>query len=96
MVLEIAQAFASMKPPPRARRCSCGLPPRRGLLGSKYYARAPLYPLNKTLANINIDAMYPWGTTRDMIVIGSGNTTLEDILAEEASADGRSSRRHGA
>ena len=45
--------------------------------------------MNKTLANINIDAMYPWGPTRDVIVIGSGNTTLEDILAEEAKTDGR-------
>jgi Zn-dependent M28 family amino/carboxypeptidase len=90
MVLEIAQAFASMKPrPARSTLFLWVTAEEQGLLGSKYYARAPLYPLNKTLANINIDAMYPWGPTRDVIVIGSGNTTLEDILAEEAAADGR-------
>ena len=90
MVLEIAQAFASMKPrPPRSALFLWVTAEEEGLLGSKYYARAPLYPLNKTLANINIDAMYPWGMTRDMIVVGSGNTTLEEILAEEALADGR-------
>jgi Zn-dependent M28 family amino/carboxypeptidase len=90
MVLEIAQAFASMKPrPARSTLFLWVTAEEQGLLGSKYYARAPLYPLNKTLANINIDAMYPWGPTRDVIVIGSGITTLEDILAEEAAADGR-------
>jgi Zn-dependent M28 family amino/carboxypeptidase len=90
MVLEIAQAFASMKPrPARSMVFLWVTAEEQGLLGSKYYASAPLYPLNKTLANINIDAMYPWGPTRDMIVIGSGNTTLEDALAEEAAADGR-------
>ena len=90
MVLEIAGAFASMKPrPARSMLFLWVTAEEQGLLGSKYYARAPLYPLNETLANINIDAMYPWGPTRDVIVIGSGNTTLEDILAEEAKADGR-------
>ena len=90
MVLEIAEAFASMKPrPARSMLFLWVTAEEQGLLGSKYYARAPLYPLNKTLANINIDAMYPWGPTRDVIVIGSGNTTLEDILAEEAKTDGR-------
>jgi Zn-dependent M28 family amino/carboxypeptidase len=90
MVLEIAQAFASTKPrPARSILFVWVTAEEQGLLGSKYYANAPLYPLNKTLANINIDAMYPWGATRDMIVIGSGNTTLEDILAEEAAVDRR-------
>jgi Zn-dependent M28 family amino/carboxypeptidase len=90
MVLEIAEAFASMKPrPARSMLFLWVTAEEQGLLGSKYYARAPLYPLNKTLANINIDAMYPWGPTRDVIVIGSGNTTLEDLLAEEAKTDGR-------
>jgi Zn-dependent M28 family amino/carboxypeptidase len=90
MVLDIAEAFASMKPrPARSVLFLWVTAEEQGLLGSKYYASAPLYPLNKTLANINIDAMYPWGPTRDMIVIGSGNTTLEDILAEEAAAAGR-------
>ena len=33
--------------------------------------------------------MYPWGPTRDVIVVGSGNSTLDDVLAAEAKADGR-------
>jgi Zn-dependent M28 family amino/carboxypeptidase len=90
MVLEIAQAFASMNQrPARSALFLWVTAEEQGLLGSKYYARAPLYPLNRTLANINLDAMYPWGPTRDVIVIGSGNTTLEDVLADEAAVDGR-------
>ena len=38
----------------------------KGLLGSKYYAEHPLYPLAGTLANINMDGLNPWGATRDI------------------------------
>ena len=62
MVLSIAQAFAALKPrPARSVLFLWVTAEERGLLGSKYYASAPLYPLNKTLADINLDAMYPWG-----------------------------------
>jgi Zn-dependent M28 family amino/carboxypeptidase len=90
MVLAIAEGVAEMKPrPARSVLFLWVTAEERGLLGSKYYASAPLYPLEKTLADINLDAMYPWGSTRDVIVIGSGNSTLDDVLAEEAKADGR-------
>jgi Zn-dependent M28 family amino/carboxypeptidase len=90
MVLAIAEAFAALKPrPARSVLFLWVTAEERGLLGSKYYASAPLYPLNKTLADINLDAMYPWGQTRDVVVVGSGNSTLDDVLAEEAKADGR-------
>ena len=90
MVLGIAQAFAALEPRPARSVLFLWLTAEeRGLLGSKYYASAPLYPLKKTLADINLDAMYPWGPTRDVIVVGSGNSTLDDVLAAEAKADGR-------
>ncbi|MGH7179573.1 MAG: M28 family peptidase, partial [Tepidisphaeraceae bacterium] len=55
-----------------------------GLLGAKYYAENPLYPLAKTLANINIDGVNQWGRTSDVTVIGLGNSTLDDVLREAA------------
>lgn len=61
----------------------------KGLLGAKYYAEHPLYPLERTAANLNIDTLNPWGRTRDVEVIGQGNTTLEDLLATAAHAQGR-------
>jgi Zn-dependent M28 family amino/carboxypeptidase len=53
----------------------------QGLLGSKYYAEHPLYPLDRTLADINIDGVGTWGRTRDVQVVGYGQSTLEDELA---------------
>jgi Zn-dependent M28 family amino/carboxypeptidase len=46
----------------------------RGLLGAKYYAENPLYPLERTVANINIDGMNQWGRTEDIVVVGYGAT----------------------
>ena len=61
----------------------------QGLLGSKYYAENPLYPLNKTLADINMDELNIWGKTKDITVIGLGNSTLDDTLREILKAHGR-------
>src|SRR5690606_10982851 len=61
----------------------------KGLLGAKYYAENPLYPLDKTLANINIDGINQWGRTRDLVIVGYGNSTLDDLVAREAAAQGR-------
>ena len=56
----------------------------KGLLGAKYYAANPLYPLEHTLADINLDVINLWGPTEDVISIGMGNSTLDDLLAEIA------------
>ena len=61
----------------------------KGLVGSKYYAQHPLYPLNKTAANINMDGLNQWGRTSDYTVIGLGNSTLDDDLTRILTADGR-------
>jgi Zn-dependent M28 family amino/carboxypeptidase len=52
-----------------------------GLLGAKYYAQHPLYPLEKTLADINMDGLSVWGKTRDIEDISFGNSELDDMLA---------------
>ena len=61
----------------------------KGLLGARYYAENPLYPLDKTVADLNIDGLNQWGRTSDVVVIGKGNSTLEDLLAAAASAHQR-------
>jgi len=61
----------------------------QGLWGSAWYAENPVYPLNKTLANINMDVLNNYGKTKDVIVVGEGQSELEDILKEEASKTGR-------
>ncbi|MEX1140496.1 MAG: M28 family metallopeptidase [Bacteroidota bacterium] len=89
-MLEIAEAFTKLPAPPKRSIVFLAVTAEeKGLLGAKYYAENPLYPLAKTLANINIDGMNQWGRTRDLVIVGSGNTTLEDILASEATSQGR-------
>ena len=52
-----------------------------GLLGSKYYVAHPLVPLANTVAVVNIDAMPVVGPTKDLVVVGLGNSELDDVLA---------------
>jgi Zn-dependent M28 family amino/carboxypeptidase len=88
-LLELARAFKDAGAPKRSILFLAVTAEEQGLLGSKWYATNPLYPLTKTLANINVDVLNTWGTTSDLTVVGSGSTTLEDILATAAAAAGR-------
>ena len=88
-VLEIAEAFTKLpSPPKRSVLFMMVTAEEKGLLGAKYYAEHPLYPLNKTLANINIDGVNQWGKTSDITLIGLGNSTLDDITAAAAREQG--------
>jgi Zn-dependent M28 family amino/carboxypeptidase len=89
-LLELAKAFRALpEPPARSVLFLAVTAEEKGLLGARHYAADPLYPLEKTLANINMDGLNTWGRTRDIVVIGLGNSTLDDILAEAAAAEGR-------
>ena len=61
----------------------------QGLLGSQYYSVLPLYPLAKTLANINIDGVNTLGRATDLVVIGMGASELEDYASAAAAEQGR-------
>ncbi len=89
-ILEIAQAFTKLpQPPPRSILFMATTAEEAGLLGAKYYAEHPLYPLDHTLADINIDGVNAWGKTHDIEDIAAGNSTLDDLLAEDAKEAGR-------
>jgi Zn-dependent M28 family amino/carboxypeptidase len=89
-VLEIARAFKALpKPPARSILFLFVTAEEKGLIGSKYYAENPVYPLEKTVANINIDGINQWGRTKDITVVGLGNSTLDDVLREAAATHGR-------
>jgi Zn-dependent M28 family amino/carboxypeptidase len=88
--LEIAKAFLSLKnKPARTVVFTWVTAEEQGLLGSEYYAQNPLYPKEKTVANINIDGVNPNGKTNDIVVVGEGQSELEDYLIEEAKRVGR-------
>jgi Zn-dependent M28 family amino/carboxypeptidase len=89
-LLELAAAFKKLKAAPRRSLLFLSVTAEeKGLLGAKHYAAHPLYPLTRTLADFNIDSANPWGRTRDVNVIGFGQSTLEDLLLEAATANGR-------
>jgi Zn-dependent M28 family amino/carboxypeptidase len=89
-LLELAQAFTRISPAPKRSILFLSVTAEeRGLLGSKYYAENPLYPLKDTLADINMDVLEAWGRTKDVSIVGLGNSTLEDITAEVAKSQGR-------
>jgi len=89
-LLEIAEAFTKLPTPPKRSILFLSVTAEeKNLLGSKYYATNPLYPLNKTLANINMDGVNQWGRTKDVTMVGDDNSTLVDLLRETAKEQGR-------
>jgi Zn-dependent M28 family amino/carboxypeptidase len=88
--LEIARAFTQVQPRPKRSILFLWVTAEeQGLLGSEHYASHPLYPLEKTVANINIDGVNQWGRTSDVTVIGMGASDLDDVLREAAQAQNR-------
>jgi Zn-dependent M28 family amino/carboxypeptidase len=89
-VIELAGAFKKINPPPkRSVLFMATTAEEAGLLGAKFYAEHPLYPLEKTLADINLDSMNVWGKTRDIEDLSLGFSTLDDLLAAAAKQQGR-------
>src|SRR5438128_6042268 len=89
-VIELAAAFTKLNPPPkRSVLFMATTAEEAGLLGAKFYALHPLYPLDKTLADINIDTVNPWGKTHDIEDLSNNNSTLDDLLGAAAQRNGR-------
>jgi len=89
-LLELATAYLKMKPAPkRSILFVATTAEEAGLLGAKFYAEHPLYPLEKTLADINMDGLSLWGKTHDIEDISFGNSDLDDMLAAATTRQGR-------
>ncbi len=85
-LLEIAEAFTKL--PERQNRSVLFLAvsaEEQGLLGSKYYADNPVYPHNKTVAAINMDALNVFGRVKDITIIAYGNSELDDYVKSRSS-----------
>lgn len=90
-VLEVAQGFAAMpEAPARSMLFIAVTAEEQGLLGSRHYGENPLYPLASTLAVINLDGMNVLGPTTDLVIVGLGNSTLDDVAEAVAAETGRS------
>ena len=88
-VLEIARLFRQAKPPERTVLFAAWTAEERGLLGSEQFARSGLYPIDHMVANFTLDVLQPNGPARDVVLIGKGQSTLEDDLASAAREQGR-------
>jgi Zn-dependent M28 family amino/carboxypeptidase len=88
-MLEDARLFASGPRPQRTLLFFAWTGEERGLLGSEYYARHPLYPMKKMVANLTFDTLQWNGPVKDVVLIGKGQSQMEDILTQEAAKQGR-------
>jgi Zn-dependent M28 family amino/carboxypeptidase len=89
MLIEQARAFAHGPRPDRSVAFLAVTAEEKGLLGSAYYAANPLYPLSKTVAVLNTDAMNVHGPTKNFSISGSARLDLLDMLTAEAKRAGR-------
>jgi Zn-dependent M28 family amino/carboxypeptidase len=89
-LLAEARAFQGMRPHPKRTLVFLAVTAEeQGLLGSRWYGQHPLYPLSRTVADVNMDAMNAFGRTRGIVSLGYGRSSLEAVLADEARKDGR-------
>ncbi len=89
-VIELARAFTKINPAPkRSVLFLLVTAEEQGLLGSAYYALHPIFPLVKTAGVINIDALNVHGRTKDLVIVGLGNSDLDDVMQRAAAEQGR-------
>lgn len=89
-LFELAKAFKAAKHKPERTIVFIALTAEEeGLLGSSFYANNPIFPLNKTVANLNMDAFNPLGATKDVSIVGIGQTEIEDYVERSAAKFGR-------
>ena len=89
-LIELAEAFLKLETPPaRSIAFMAVTAEEQGLLGSKYYADNPIYPLTNTVASINMDSLNIYGRMKDITVIGFGQSELDNYVLKEAAAQNR-------
>jgi len=89
-LIEMARAFTKLPSPPRRSILFLAVTAEeQGLLGSEYYTVTPIYPLTKTIADINMDSWNVSGRTKDVTLVGLGASDLDDYIREAAAEQGR-------
>lgn len=80
-LLQLANAFKQAKKQPERTVVFLAVTAEeQGLWGSNYYVNHPVYPLEATVANINMDVLNNKGKTTDVVVVGKGQSELENYL----------------
>ncbi len=89
-LIELAEAFKKLGSAPRRSIAFLAVTgEEQGLLGSLYYSTHPIYPLEKTVAVINMDSLNIYGKMKDITIIGYGKSELDDYVETAAAEQGR-------
>jgi Zn-dependent M28 family amino/carboxypeptidase len=89
-MLELVDAFAGRPEPPlRSIVFVAVTAEEQGLLGSRHYAENPVYPLEQTVAGLNMDGLSSFGPTSELVVVGYGMSELDGLMEAAAEAQGR-------
>jgi Zn-dependent M28 family amino/carboxypeptidase len=89
-LIEVGKAFKQLPTPPRRSILFLAVTAEeQGLLGSQYYSVTPIYPLAKTVADVNMDSWNVHGRTKDLTLIGYGASDLDDYARDAAAEQGR-------
>lgn len=88
-LVALAEGFKKAGAPDRSIMFLAVTAEESGLLGSKYYAENPIYPLSQTVGGVNMDAFSMAGPAKNLTVIGKGKSQLDDYLNAAAKAEGR-------
>lgn len=88
-VIELARVLKAGPPMARSVVFAVWTAEESGLLGSAAYASDPIYPLHATVANFTLDILQTAGPARDVILVGEGQSDLEEDLARAAALQSR-------
>lgn len=88
-VLELARVLSNAPAMSRSVVFAAWTAEESGLLGSEAYASNPIVPLEKTVANLTLDILQTAGLARDVILVGEGQSELENDLRLAAEKQGR-------
>ncbi len=90
LLLSIAEAYTKMEQKPdRTVVFLFVTAEEQGLWGSAYYVNNPIFPLDKTVANINIDGINPSGKAKDLTITGAGHSEMDELAETIAVEQGR-------
>ncbi|CAH1002281.1 hypothetical protein LEM8419_03200 [Neolewinella maritima] len=89
-LLAIAEAYTELpEPPARSVVFLFVTAEEQGLFGSAYYVANPVFPLDQTVANINIDGINPSGPAADLTITGMGHSEMDELAERIAEGQGR-------
>ncbi|MEG8028005.1 M28 family peptidase [Sphingomonas aerolata] len=88
-LIALAQAHVKAGPAKRSIAFLAVTAEESGLLGSRYYAEHPVYPLARTVGGVNMDVLNVDGRVKDFVLTGAGKSEIEDLVKPFVAAQGR-------